>query len=49
MVTTGSTYLSSSDKRLNFRLGANRIVKLLELNGRAERCSGWRISRSAVS
>jgi enediyne biosynthesis protein E4 len=31
MVTTGGSYLSSSDKRVHFGLGANREVKLVEL------------------
>jgi hypothetical protein len=31
MVTTGSSYLSSNDKRVHFGLGPNREVKLLEL------------------
>jgi hypothetical protein len=31
MVTAGSSYLSSSDKRVHFGLGRNREVKLLEL------------------
>jgi hypothetical protein len=31
MVTTGSGYLSSNDKRVHFGLGLNRAVKLLEL------------------
>lgn len=31
MVTTGGSYLSSSDKRVHFGLGRDRLVKLLEL------------------
>ena len=31
MVTGGGSYLSSSDKRVHFGLGANREVKLVEL------------------
>jgi hypothetical protein len=31
MVTTGASYLSSSDKRVHFGIGSNREVKVLEL------------------
>jgi len=40
MVTTGSSYLSSNDKRVHFGLGANREAKLVELSwpsGRVQR------------
>ncbi|MEO8126571.1 MAG: CRTAC1 family protein [Bryobacteraceae bacterium] len=48
MVSTGSSYLSSSDKRLHFGIGANRIVKLLELkwpSGKVQRLENLPVDR----
>jgi hypothetical protein len=48
MVTTGGSYLSSSDKRVHFGLGANREVKLVELtwpSGKVQRLENVAVDR----
>ena len=48
MVATGSSYLSSQDRRMHFGLGANRTVKLLELiwpSGKVQRLEKLPVDR----